>query len=106
MARGPIPHSWEEVCETMRNNRIMNKRLHVYGWDHEPKEERESAFASTGFAPSTLVTLAGYHPAMDPLRRQRRPARFGWARVLLFTVLLLAVGGWALYRFAPLLKAG
>ncbi len=82
----------------------MKKRTHVYDWDHEPKEERESAFVSTGFATSTLVTRSGFHPSMDPSRQRRRPARSGFVGVLIFVVLLLAAGGWALYHFAPLLK--
>ena len=90
----------------MRNNCIMKKRVHVYDWDHEPKEERESSFASTGFASSTLVTRSGFHPSVDPSRRKRRPARSGFVGVLVFIVLLLAAGGWALQRFAPLLKIG
>lgn len=88
----------------MPNNRDMNKRLHVYDWDHEPKEERESMFASTGFAPSTLVPLSGYHPTMDPTRRRRRPSRFGVVPLLLFTVLLLAAGGLAVHCFPTVLK--
>ena len=76
------------------------KESQLYSWDSEPVDERPSQFMhSTGHA-----ALSGYHSAFDALPRPvRRSNRFGLAGVLVFALVVLAVGGWAIVKFAPML---
>jgi hypothetical protein len=53
---------------------------------------------STGYA-----TLSGYHSAIAPVRRARRGSRFGLVGVLAFVLAIIATGGWAIVKLAPLL---
>jgi hypothetical protein len=77
------------------------KQSQLYGWDNEPVDERPSEFMpSTGYA-----TLSGYHSALDARRtRRHRGSRAGIAAVLVFALLAIVAGGWAIVKFAPLLR--
>jgi hypothetical protein len=55
--------------------------------------------ASTGYA-----MLSGYHPMNDPMRRQSRGSRFGFKSMLLFCLVVLTVGGFALAKLATFLR--
>ena len=77
------------------------KESQLYSWDAEPVDERPSEFMhSTGYA-----TLSGYHSNFDI--RPRVPARSshsGLIGVLVFALIVIAAGGWAIVQFAPMLR--
>jgi hypothetical protein len=78
------------------------KESQLYSWDAEPVDERPSEFMhSTGYA-----TLSGYHSNLDitPRRAPARRSHFGLIGVLVFALIVIAVGGWAIVTFAPLLR--
>lgn len=76
------------------------KPSQLYDWESEPVDERPSEFMpSTNYA-----TLSGYHSSLDAPRRARRTSRFGLASVLVFALIVVAAGGWAIVKFAPLLR--
>ena len=82
------------------NNAGMVKRSQIYGWDEEPVDERPSEFSSsTGYS-----VLSGYHPMNDPGRRQASRSHFGFKTLVASCVMLLALGGYALVKLAPLLR--
>lgn len=76
------------------------KSSQIYGWDAEPVDERPSEFSST----TGYSVLSGYHPMNDPMRTRHKRARFGFKTMLAFCGLVLAVGGFALVKLAPLLR--
>jgi hypothetical protein len=77
------------------------KESQLYSWDAEPVDERPSEFMhSTGYA-----TLSGYHSSLDaPRRIARRSSRFGLTSVLVFALIVVAAGGWAIVQIAPMLR--
>ena len=78
------------------------KESQLYSWDAEPVDERPSEFMhSTSYA-----TLSGYHSNFDTARRHTaaRSSRSGLIGVLVFALVVLAVGGWALVKLAPMLR--
>ncbi|HKX41084.1 MAG TPA: hypothetical protein VJO99_08005 [Burkholderiaceae bacterium] len=81
------------------NKQVNFKESQLYAWESEPVDERPSEFmSSTGYA-----TLSGYHSAIGPVRRARRGSRFGLAGMLAFVLVVIAAGGWAIVKLAPLL---
>ena len=77
------------------------KASQVYNWDTEPVDERPSEFMhSTGYA-----ALSGYHSNFDaPVRASQRGSFSGVIVVLVFAVIVVAIGGWAIVKFAPMLR--
>jgi hypothetical protein len=77
------------------------KESQLYSWDAEPVDERPSEFMhSTGYA-----TLSGYHSNFDTGRRATaRSSHSGLIGVLVFALIVIAVGGWAIVTFAPMLR--
>ena len=76
------------------------KESQLYSWDAEPVDERPSEFMhSTGYA-----TLSGYHSNFDTSRRTVRRPRSGLIGMLVFALVVIAVGGWAIVKFAPMLR--
>jgi len=77
------------------------KESQLYSWDAEPVDERPSEFMhSTGYA-----TLSGYQSNFDATRRA--PARRSYAGLigmLVFALIVIAIGGWAILKFAPMLR--
>lgn len=77
------------------------KESQLYNWDTEPVDERPSEFMhSTGYA-----TLSGYHSNFDSARRA--PARRGHSGLigmLVFALVIIALGAWAILKFAPMLR--
>ena len=78
----------------------QQKPPHIYSWDDEPVDERPSEFSST----TGYSVLSGYHPMNDPMRHRRSRSRFGFIAMLAFCVVVLALGGVALVKLAPLLR--
>lgn len=82
------------------NNEVMKTNSQIYGWDAEPVDERPSEFMeSTGYA-----MLSGYSPMNDPLRRQRSNSRVGFKSLLLFCLVVVTIGGFALVKLGSLLR--
>lgn len=77
------------------------KSSQIYGWDEEPVDERPSEFSST----TGYSVLSGYHPMNDPVRARHKAPRFGFKTMLLFCVIVLALGSYVLVKLAPLLRA-
>jgi hypothetical protein len=78
----------------------MQHNSQLYDWDLEPVDERPSEFMeSTGYA-----ILSGYHPMNDPARRERPSRGVGIKTMLLFCVVVIALGGFALVKMAALLR--
>lgn len=77
------------------------KESQLYSWDAEPVDERPSEFMhSTGYA-----TLSGCHSNFDTGRRSTaRSSHSGLIGVLVFALIVVAVGGWAIVTFAPMLR--
>ena len=77
------------------------KESQLYSWDAEPVDERPSEFMhSTGYA-----TLSGYHSNFDTARRPTsRSSHSGLIGVLVFALIVIGVGGWAIVTFAPMLR--
>jgi hypothetical protein len=77
------------------------KESQLFSWDTEPVDERPSEFMhSTGYA-----SLSGYHSGIEaPRRAARRSRRFGLASVLVFALIVVAAGGWAIAQIAPMLR--
>ena len=79
------------------------KASQLYNWDTEPVDERPSEFMhSTGYA-----TLSGYHSSFDTRARTSSSQRSNYSGlivVLVFAVIVVAVGGWAIVKFAPMLR--
>ena len=79
---------------------MKTKSSQIYGWDEEPVDERPSEFSSsTGYS-----VLSGYHPMNVPLRRPRQHSGAGFKTLLVFCVVVLALGVFALVKLAPLLR--
>lgn len=75
------------------------KQSQLFGWDSEPVDERPSEFMSTGYS-----SLSGYHGIADaPHHRRRSSSRFGFKSMLAFSIAMIAAGGYALVKLAPLL---
>ena len=77
------------------------KASQLYSWDTEPVDERPSEFMhSTGYA-----SLSGYQSNFDArARTSQRGSYSGVIVVLLFVVIAVAIGGWAIVKFAPMLR--
>lgn len=77
------------------------KESQLFNWDTEPVDERPSEFMhSTGYA-----TLSGYHSSFDTRRRAPvRRSRSGLIGVLVFALVVIAVGAWAIVKLAPMLR--
>lgn len=75
--------------------------VHVFDWEQEPIGGRRSEFASTDFG-AAPVLARGARLRADP-RLQRPRARVGARALLVFIVVVLAAGGWALRRYVPLM---
>ena len=77
------------------------KESQLYSWDTEPVDERPSEFMhSTGCA-----TLSGYHSNFDATRRTpARRSHAGLIGMLVFALVVVALGAWAIVKFAPLLR--
>lgn len=76
------------------------KSSQIYGWDEEPVDERPSEFSSsTGYS-----VLSGYHPMNDSSRRRQPRSRVGFKTLLIFCVVVLALGVFALVKLPPLLR--
>lgn len=77
------------------------KESQLYSWDTEPVDERPSEFMhSTGYA-----TLSGYHSNFDATRRTpARRSRSGLIAMLMFALVVIALGAWAILKFAPMLR--
>jgi len=89
-----------------KNNRCMQKQVfkesQLYSWDAEPVDERPSEFMhSTSYA-----TLSGYHSNFDTARRRTpvHSSRSGLIGVIVFALVVIAVGAWAILKFAPMLR--
>ncbi|MBC8055915.1 MAG: hypothetical protein H7Y61_05005 [Rhizobiales bacterium] len=81
---------------------MKHKPSHIYSWDEEPVDERPSEFSST----TGYSVLSGYHPMNDPARKPRYSrSRFGFKTMVAFCVVMIALGGVALVKLAPLLRA-
>jgi len=76
----------------------MVKKVHVYGWDDEPVDERPSEFRSTGFP------MSGYATTVASAGRARARTRFGFKSLIVFALLLLGIGAWALLQLPALLR--
>lgn len=76
------------------------KSSQIYSWDAEPVDERPSEFSST----TGYSVLSGYHPMNDPMRRARPKSRFGFKTLLVFCIVVLALGAVAIVKLAPLLR--
>jgi len=76
------------------------KSSQIYGWDEEPVDERPSEFSST----TGYSVLSGYHPMNDPMRQRQARSRFGFKTLVFACVTVLALGGFALVKLAPLLR--
>jgi hypothetical protein len=76
------------------------KESQLYSWDTEPVDERPSAFMhSTGYA-----TLSGYHSTSSATRRTpARRSHSGLIGTLVFALVVIALGGWAILKLAPML---
>jgi len=92
-------HKARETIPTMQKQ--VFKESQLYNWDTEPVDERPSEFMhSTGYA-----ALSGYHSNFDARpRTPRRSGHSGLIAVLVFALIVIAVGGWAIVKFAPLLR--
>jgi hypothetical protein len=75
------------------------KETQVFGWDHEPKDERPSEFVqSTGYS-----VLSGYYTLPDSAVAKRRQRRSGFNGVLIAALMAVGVGTAALIGFMQLL---
>jgi hypothetical protein len=75
------------------------KQSQLYDWDSEPVDERPSEFmSSTGYS-----TLSGYQGLTDARRAERHTSRFGFKSLLVFSIAVVSIGGYALMKLAPLL---
>jgi hypothetical protein len=77
------------------------KQSQLYSWDAEPVDERPSEFMhSTGHA-----TLSGYQSNFDATRRAPvRRSYAGLIGMLVFALVVIAIGAWAILKFAPMLR--
>ena len=76
------------------------KSSQIYGWDEEPVDERPSEFSSS----TGCSVLSGYHPMNDPSLRRQSRSRIGFKTLLVFCVVVLALGVFALVKLSPLLR--
>ena len=79
------------------------KESQLYSWDAEPVDERPSEFMNS----TSYATLSGYHSNFDARARtstSQRSSYSGLIVVLVFAVIVVAVGGWAIVKFAPMLR--
>ena len=83
----------------LMDKQVKFKESQLYAWESEPVDERPSEFmSSTGYA-----TLSGYGSTIAPARRARRGSRFGLVGLLAAMLMVIAAGGWAIVKLAPLL---
>ena len=75
------------------------KPSQLYDWDTEPVDERPSEFMSS----TSWSSLSGFHVA-PPVVQRPAPPRFGFTRLLIAALLLLALGALAIAKIAPLLR--
>jgi len=80
----------------------MSRNPSVFGWEHEPADERPSEFArSTGYS-----VLSGYHVPSDLHARAARRSsggRIGFKTIVAVFLVLLAVSGVAMHEVVKLL---
>lgn len=75
------------------------KPSQLFDWESEPVDERPSEFMSTGYS-----SLSGYHGISEaPRLRTRSSSRIGFKSMLVFGAVMIAAGGYALIKIAPLL---
>ena len=83
--------------------RAMKHQHSVFGWEHEPKDERPSEFSqSTGYS-----VLSGYHVPSDlnaRAARRRSGNGIGFKAVVGVCLALLAVSGWAMHEVVKWLR--
>jgi hypothetical protein len=81
----------------------MKTNHSVFGWEHEPTDERPSEFSqSTGYS-----VLSGYHVPQDLNARTARRATgsgTGFVTVAVVFVALLALSGWAMHEAVRFLR--
>jgi len=91
-------HEAHETIESMQKQ--VFKESQLYNWDSEPVDERPSEFMhSTGYA-----ALSGYHSFEARPRAPRRSGHSGLVAVLVFALIIIAIGGWAILKFGPMLR--
>ena len=76
------------------------KESQLYSWDAEPVDERPSEFMNS----TSYATLSGYHSNFDTARRAPARSHSGLIGMLVFALIVIAVGGWAIVKFAPMLR--
>jgi len=76
------------------------KESQLYDWEAEPVDERPSEFMNS----RSYAASSGYHSNFNTARRApARSGSSGLAGVLLFALIVVAAGGWAIVKFAPML---
>lgn len=77
------------------------KETQVFGWDHEPKDERPSEFVpSTGYS-----VLSGYYTLPDSAVTRRPRRRGGFNGVLVAALLAVGLGSAALIGLVHMLRS-
>jgi hypothetical protein len=75
------------------------KATQLYGWDTEPVDERPSEFMpSSGYS-----AVSGFYSTAQSARQPPTRSRLAFAGLILAVLTVLAVGTFALARFASLL---
>jgi hypothetical protein len=81
----------------------MKTQQPVFGWEHEPADERPSEFSqSTGYS-----LLSGYHAPKELNARaalRRRSSGLGFKGIVAVFLVLLALSGWAMHEMAKWLR--
>lgn len=73
----------------------------VFGYEHEPVDERPSEFASS----SWYQPISGFQPApVLPRGRARPEPRFGAKSMLAAVLLIVGLGAWALHAFVQMTR--
>jgi len=80
--------------------RQVFKESQLYDWAAEPVDERPSEFMNS----KSYASPSGYHSNFNTApRAPARRSNSGLAGVLLFALIVVAAGGWAIVKFAPML---
>ena len=79
--------------------RQVFKESQLYDWAAEPVDERPSEFMNS----KSYTSPSGYHSNFNTPRAPARRSNSGLAGVLLFALIVVAAGGWAIVKFAPML---
>jgi hypothetical protein len=100
-ACNPPSHGLEHRNPASNNRAMEFKPTQLFDWDSEPVDERPSEFMSS----SGYSAVSGFYSTASAARQVPRRSGFGFAKLVVVALIVLALGALALAKIATLLHA-